>query len=76
VTTLHGRQDLPDIKPIFLGFDDMPLVSISSDQRRPVASANFAATIHHGLPLNLIAIGCLARWRVPVSSGSVLTLSL
>ena len=54
VTTLHGRQDLPDIKPIFLGFDDMPLVSISSDQRRPVASANFAATIHHGLPLNLM----------------------
>ena len=54
VTTLHGRQDLPDIKPIFLGFDDMPLVSISSDQRKPVANANFATTIHHGLPLNLM----------------------
>src|SRR5450631_679777 len=54
VTTLHGRQDLPDIKPIFLGFDDMPLVSISHAQRTPVANANFAATIHHGLPLNLM----------------------
>ena len=54
VTTLHGRQDLPDIKPIFLGFDEMPLVSISSAQRCPVASANFAATIHHGLPLDLL----------------------
>jgi glycosyltransferase involved in cell wall biosynthesis len=54
VTTLHGRQDLPDIKPIFLGFDDMPLVSISRAQRSPVANANFAATIHHGLPLNLM----------------------
>jgi glycosyltransferase involved in cell wall biosynthesis len=54
VTTLHGRQDLPDIKPIFLGFDDMPLVSISEAQRSPVAIANFAATIHHGLPLNLM----------------------
>jgi glycosyltransferase involved in cell wall biosynthesis len=54
VTTLHGRQDLPDIKPIFLGFDDMPLVSISHAQRRPVTNANFAATIHHGLPLNLM----------------------
>ena len=54
VTTLHGRQDLPDIKPIFLGFDDMPLVSISGAQRSPVASANFAATIHHGLPLDLL----------------------
>ena len=54
VTTLHGRQDLPDIKPIFLGFDDMPLVAISHAQRSPVANANFAATIHHGLPLNLM----------------------
>jgi len=54
VTTLHGRQDLPDIKPIFLGFDDMPLVSISHAQRSPVANASFAATIHHGLPLNLM----------------------
>jgi glycosyltransferase involved in cell wall biosynthesis len=54
VTTLHGRQDLPDIKPIFLEFDDMPLVSISHAQRSPVANANFAATIHHGLPLNVM----------------------
>jgi glycosyltransferase involved in cell wall biosynthesis len=54
VTTLHGRQDLPDNKPIFLGFDEMPLVSISNYQRRPVASANFAATIYHGLPVNLV----------------------
>ena len=54
VTTLHGRQDLPDIKPIFLGFDDMPLVAISNAQRSPVPNANFVATIYHGLPLNLI----------------------
>ena len=54
LTTLHGRQDLPDIKPFFLGFDDMPLVSISQTQRSPVANANFAATIHHGVPLNLM----------------------
>src|SRR6202165_1901509 len=31
VTTLHGRQDLPDLKPLYIGFSDMPLVSISSD---------------------------------------------
>jgi glycosyltransferase involved in cell wall biosynthesis len=54
VTTLHGRQDLPDIKPIFLGFDDMPLVSISRNQRLPVTGANFAATIYHGLPQKLM----------------------
>ena len=36
VTTLHGRQDLPDLLPLYLGFGDMPLVSISDAQRRPV----------------------------------------
>src|SRR5581483_2685096 len=28
VTTTHGRQDLPDMKPLYVGFSDMPLVSI------------------------------------------------
>src|SRR3954453_15027190 len=46
VTTLHGRQDLPDLKPLYVGFNDMPLVSISDAQRQPIANANFAATIH------------------------------
>ncbi len=53
VTTLHGRQDLPDLLPLYLGFDNMPLVSISNDQRRPVPNANFAATVYHGLPTDL-----------------------
>ena len=52
VTTLHGRQDLPDLKPLYLGFSEMPLVSISNDQRRPIANANFVATVHHGIPTN------------------------
>jgi glycosyltransferase involved in cell wall biosynthesis len=50
VTTLHGRQDSPDLKPLYLGFNDMPLVSISNDQRRPIADANFVATVYHGIP--------------------------
>ncbi len=53
VTTLHGRQDLPDLKPLYLGFGQMPLVSVSNDQRRPIANANFVATVHHGIPTNL-----------------------
>jgi glycosyltransferase involved in cell wall biosynthesis len=53
VTTLHGRQDLPDLVPLYVGFDDMPLVSISNDQRRPMPNANFAATVYHGLPVGL-----------------------
>src|SRR5947209_461266 len=31
------------------------LVSISNDQRRPIAKANFVATVHHGIPTNLHA---------------------
>ena len=53
ITTLHGRQDLPDLKALYVGFSDMPLVSISSVQREPIANANFVATIYHGLPRNL-----------------------
>ena len=50
LTTLHGRQDLHDCKPIYVGFDEMRLISISNSQRIPIANANFAATIYHGLP--------------------------
>src|SRR5471032_1831915 len=53
VTTLHGRQDLPDLLPLYKAFPDMPLVSISDAQRAPIAEANFVNTIYHGLPLNL-----------------------
>jgi glycosyltransferase involved in cell wall biosynthesis len=54
VTTTHGRQDLPDLKPLYIGFSDMPLVSISNAQRRPVTNANFVATVYHGIPANLL----------------------
>jgi glycosyltransferase involved in cell wall biosynthesis len=53
ITTLHGRLDLPDLPPVFRHFDDMPLVSISDDQRRPMPWANWHGTVHHGLPNDL-----------------------
>jgi len=53
VTTTHGRQDLPDLRPLYFGFSDMPLVSISDAQRLPIANANFVATIYHGIPFDL-----------------------
>src|SRR6266581_2885199 len=55
LTTLHGRQDLPDLWPLYAGFHDMPLASISNAQRKPIPSANFVSTVHHGLPLHLHA---------------------
>lgn len=54
VTTLHGRLDLPDLKPFYTAFDDMPLVSISNAQRQPLPPVNWADTIYHGLPRNLL----------------------
>ncbi|MBS0149580.1 MAG: glycosyltransferase family 4 protein [Nitrospira sp.] len=53
VTTLHGRLDLPELEPIFREFIEMPLVSISASQRQPLPWANWAGTIHHGLPRHL-----------------------
>ncbi len=53
VTTLHSRQDVSDLKTLYAAFPELPLVSISDAQRRPVASANFAGTVHHGLPIDL-----------------------
>jgi len=50
VTTLHGRLDIPDIQPVYDEFKDMPVVSISDDQREPLPQANWAATVHHGMP--------------------------
>lgn len=54
LTTLHGRLDLPFLKPAFAGFPEMPLVSISNDQRKPFPDANWRATIYHGLPRDLL----------------------
>ena len=53
VTTLHGRQDLPDLYPFYQAFPKMPLVSISDSQRLPIPDSNFAATVLHGLPRDL-----------------------
>ncbi|MFZ2105798.1 MAG: glycosyltransferase family 4 protein [Roseiarcus sp.] len=61
LTTLHGRQDLPDMLPLYRAFLHMPLVSISDAQRAPIPDANFAKTIYHGLPLDLYAPSYDAR---------------
>jgi glycosyltransferase involved in cell wall biosynthesis len=54
ITTLHGRLDLPEHQPMFETFSSVPVVSISNSQRRPIHNANFVATVHHGLPKDLL----------------------
>jgi glycosyltransferase involved in cell wall biosynthesis len=53
VTTLHGRLDLSDFVAVHKRFQDVPLISISNAQRAPIISANWQATIYHGLPQDL-----------------------
>ena len=53
VTTLHGRLDLPDLPAFYHEFSDMPVVSISNDQRRPLPHARWIATVPHGLPRSI-----------------------
>ena len=55
VTTLHGRLDLPDSSAFYRSFPLLPLVSISNAQRMPLVGVNWAATVPHGLPPDLLS---------------------
>jgi glycosyltransferase involved in cell wall biosynthesis len=57
LTTLHGRQDLPELPAIYRAFPHMPLVSISDHQRRPVPPVNWCGTVYHGLPEAMLKEG-------------------
>jgi glycosyltransferase involved in cell wall biosynthesis len=50
LTTLHGRLDLPDLAPLYREYADIPVVSISQAQRRPLPDVAWLATVPHGLP--------------------------
>ena len=54
VHTLHGRLDLQHVHMVLSYFDDVPLVSISDAQRRPLQDIDLSwvGTVHHGLPLD------------------------
>ncbi|CAM3198978.1 glycosyltransferase family 4 protein [Pseudomonas floridensis] len=53
MTTLHGRVDSPHLKPVFSTFAEMSFVAISNAQRNDLPAANWAGTVHHGLPEDL-----------------------
>src|SRR5579871_2586176 len=50
ITTLHGRLDLEGLPALHRRFDDIPLVSISYSQRKPLPKANWIGNVYHGLP--------------------------
>src|SRR5271166_3085134 len=54
VTTLHGRQDLLELEPVYSRFSHIPVVSISNDQRKPIPRVNWVGNVYHGLPRDLL----------------------
>jgi glycosyltransferase involved in cell wall biosynthesis len=50
VTTLHGMVHPPDLQALLDEYRDVPLVSISDNQRLPIPHANWLGTVYHGLP--------------------------
>jgi len=53
VSTLHGQIYLHDLQELFKEYPEVPLVSISDAQRRPLPGARWEATVYHGMPRNL-----------------------
>ncbi len=54
VTTLHGRLNIPELKPLYREFREMAVVSISDNQRNSLPYANWVGTVYHGMPKNLL----------------------
>ncbi|OLC53938.1 MAG: hypothetical protein AUH85_12955, partial [Chloroflexi bacterium 13_1_40CM_4_68_4] len=53
VTTQHWRMDLPELAPLYEEYAEHPLIAVSDAQRRELPTANWLATVPHGLPLDL-----------------------
>ncbi len=54
VSTMHGRLDLDVLASVYQFYSDVPLVSISDAQRKPLPDANWVGTVYHGLPPDLL----------------------
>ena len=50
LTTIHGRLDLPEFADIYRLFPQVPLVSISDNQRAPLPDLGWIRTVLHGMP--------------------------
>lgn len=53
LTTTHGRLDLPGLSEVVRNSPMAPFVSISNNERLPLAGANWCGTVYHGLPIDL-----------------------
>jgi len=53
ITTHHGRLDIPELHPFYREFKEVPVVSISNDQRTALPWANWQGTVYNGVPEDL-----------------------
>src|SRR6476469_3076890 len=53
LTTMHGRLDLPGLPDVVRHFPEACFVSISDNQRRGLAEADWRGTVYHGLPADM-----------------------
>ena len=57
LNTLHGPLNSPDQAALYERFREVPLVSISEAQRRPIPGAHWLGTVYHALPPDLYRPG-------------------
>lgn len=57
ITTLHGRLDLAELDALYQKFTDIPVVSISLNQRKPLPGAGWVGNVYHGIPENYYNAG-------------------
>lgn len=57
VHTLHGRLDLPELQTFYEQFSDVPVVSISDSQRRPIPHANWVGQVYNGVATDTLPFG-------------------
>lgn len=61
LTTMHGRQDIKDLRAFYQNYAGFPLVSISDSQRKPLPHLRWIRTIHHGYPKSQYAFSPAPR---------------
>ena len=53
VTTFHMPLGASDMDVLYRAVPEMPLVSISDNQRKPMPDGRWAGTVYHGIPASL-----------------------
>ncbi|MSQ24039.1 MAG: glycosyltransferase family 4 protein [Chloroflexi bacterium] len=57
IHTMHGRLDAAELQPLYREYSETPIVSISNSQRKPLAGANWIATVYNGIDTTRIPTG-------------------